>query len=101
MAMNSMKQTAIIRAFRASRVVIGQLKPIIEELDVLYNTATTGIGATLTQADLDAVPSFSGITKQQVDDVFFALTATMKNAVATGYDAMAEGSGRADMASLG
>jgi hypothetical protein len=94
MALNAMAQNAISRAMNGSKTLIEQLKPILDELDVVYN-AQGGLKDTITQADLDAIPSYSGLTKQQLDDGMFVLTATLKNDIAAAYSQLTQLAARA------
>lgn len=75
MALNAVEQNLISKACAAAKT-LEDLKGILSELDYLYNGAPN-YKAAITQADLDLVTSFSGLTKTQLDDGLFALTSTI------------------------
>lgn len=61
-----------------------QMKPKLDALNVDYDAAG-GVKETVDQTDLDGEESLSGITKTQLDDGMYALTATLKGALDTAY----------------
>lgn len=93
MAITRLESDTVSRGFNAAKLALEQLKPVVDSLDVIYNSSG-GVKDTLTQGDLDGVPSFSGITKGQVDDGVFALMG-IKTAIANAYTALAEFAARA------
>ncbi len=95
MALDALEATTIARATAAARKILEELKPILDGLNVIYDTETTGAKVTITQADLDSAPNLSGITKAQLDDGMYVLTATIRTAVANGYTQLAQLSARA------
>lgn len=84
MAISPLEQDTVSRGIKAAGLVIRQLKPLLDELNVVYDAAG-GVKDTLTQQELDEIARFSGITKQQVDDGMFALTSTLKTAITNAY----------------
>lgn len=89
MALSTLEQNTVTKALTLAKQVIEQVKPVMDELDVIYNSAS-GAKTTITQAGLDAIPSFSGLTKQQLDDGLYALTATLKGDITTAYSQLAQ-----------
>jgi hypothetical protein len=88
-ALTPLGQDTISRAMQQAKVLLEQLKPILDELDVVYNSSG-GLHDTIVQGDLDAIPSYSGLTKTQLDDGMFVLTSTIKGEINTAYSQLAE-----------
>lgn len=86
--MTALKQNAVSRAIAAASQLVA-VKALLDRLNVDFNgavglnpgTANTGI----TQADLDSVASFSGLTTQQLQDGVFALTSTVLAALDSAF----------------
>jgi len=93
MAMAALEQNAISRAMNAAAKIIREVYPVAHELNVLYDSQG-GLKTTISQEDLDSVP-LSGLTKQQLDDGLYAITATLKGAIEGAYTALAELAARA------
>jgi hypothetical protein len=89
MAITKLEQDTVSRSMQAARLTLDQLKPAIDSLSSLYDSAG-GLKTTITQADLDGVPSFSGLTKQQLDDGMYALTTVLKPAIDNAYAALSQ-----------
>ena len=89
MALTTLAAAEITQAIQASRKLLRDLKPIMDELNALYN-AVGGLSSTITQADLDAATYLSGLTKAQLDDGMNTLTNTVRTAIANGYTGLAE-----------
>lgn len=83
MAITALESNVVSRAIAAALALV-ELKGDLDRLDVDYNGAVD-VKDTLTQADLDSVASFSGLTKQQVDDGLFALTSTVRTAISNAF----------------
>lgn len=79
MALNAVGQNTISKAAQAAKALENMIG-LLDELNVLYD-AGGGFKETIQQADLDAIASFSGITKQQLDDGMYVLTAIIRPAV--------------------
>ncbi len=94
MAITTLEQNTVTKGANAAKLVIEQLKPAIDALNIIYDSQG-GIKETLTQGELDSVASFSGITKAQVDDGMFVLTSTLRTAINTAYSQLAELAARA------
>ena len=85
MPLNPLESSTINRGIALARRVLEEIKPIIDGLNVAYDTPTTGVKATVNQQDLDDTPSLSGITEAQLDDGFFALTDAIRTAINNNY----------------
>lgn len=93
--MTPMAQNTINQAAKLARKVLVELKPALDQLNVLYD-AEDGLKKTITDADLPGDATWSGLTKKQLDDSMWVLTATLRNALTDGYAALAQLAGRAD-----
>jgi hypothetical protein len=93
--LNALEANTIARANAAARKILEELKPVLDGLNVIYDTETTGAKVTITQQNLDADPALSGITKGQLDDGMYVLTATLRAAIAAGYTQLAQLAARA------
>lgn len=93
MALNSVQLNSISNACKTAKQLIEQIKPVLDEIDSVYNSAE-GLASTITQAELDAVASFSGLTTQQLADLMYALTATIKGNITTAYSPLLVGAVR-------
>jgi hypothetical protein len=79
MIMNPLEQDVVSRGAQACKTALDLLNEI-EKLNVLYDGAGD-IKNTITQPGLDEIESFSEITKSELDDGMYALTATLKTAI--------------------
>ena len=89
MALNALEQSTVNRGIAAARKVITELKPVLDDLNVVYDRETVGVKATVTQEDLDGATYLSGLTKAELDDGMFALTSTLKTAIGNAYTQLA------------
>lgn len=94
MAITALESNTVSRGLAAAKLVVQSLYPVLHELNIIYDSAG-GVKSTLTQEELDSVASFSGLTKAQLDDGMYALTATLKAAVEGAFTALAQLSARA------
>lgn len=92
--MTALESNTISLSLQAAKKVLDELKPIIDRLNIIYDSAG-GVKETITQEELDAVASFSGLTKAQLDDGMFALTAVLRTDIANSYSALAQLAARA------
>ena len=69
--------------------LLDELLPILNAVNVTYNQAG-GYKETITDGDLKQIDAYSGLTKAQLDDGMYVLTATIKGALTTGYDQLCE-----------
>ncbi len=88
MALSALELNTISKGLAAAAKVIDEIEPLLHRLNVLYDS-DGGLKTTITQEGLDAVPSFSGLTKGQLDDGMYALTTGIKGAIAASYTALA------------
>lgn len=94
MALTILEQNTINQGCRQAKKLIEEIKPIIDELNAIYDSGG-GVKSTVTQNNLDAAPFLSGLTKAQLDDGMFALTATIKAALGDGLTQLAQLAARA------
>jgi hypothetical protein len=87
-------QNTVSRGINAAKYLVETLKPILDELNVIYDSQG-GLKSTIQQSDLDSVASFSGLTKTQLDDAFYVLTATIRTDLANGLTQLAQLAARA------
>lgn len=92
--MTQLELNTVSRGLAAAKKVLDELYPVLLSLNVIYDSEG-GAKTTITQEGLDAVASFSGITKAQLDDGMFALTSTVRTAVANAYTQLAQLAARA------
>lgn len=89
MALDILEANVVSEGAALAKQIVKDLYPVMQRLNVLYDAAG-GVKDTLTQGDLDTVPGWAGITKQQVDDGMFVLTSTLREAIASGYTQLAK-----------
>lgn len=89
MALSALESSTIARAIANARRLIEEIKPILDGLNIVYNSAG-GAKTTITQASLDAATNLSGLTKGQLDDAMFVLTGTLLGDLTNGYTALAQ-----------
>jgi hypothetical protein len=94
MALNALEKNTISRGILAAQLVVEQLKPVLDSLNIIYDSGG-GAKTTIDQPGLDEVASFSGLTKMQLDDGLYALTTTLKGAIDNAYTNLAQLSARA------
>jgi hypothetical protein len=95
MPLTTLEATTITRGLVAAQKVLDELKPAIDRLNAIYDPAVTGAKYTIDQADLDAAPNLSGLTKAQLDDGMYALTAVLRDAINNSYVQLAQLAARA------
>lgn len=84
MALSQLEQDTIDKGIQAAKRFVAELKPILDQLNVIYDGAN-GVKTTVAQPGLNEVAALSGLTKAQLDDGFYALTATLKGAIDSTY----------------
>lgn len=82
--MEKIETDMILRASEAAKTLVNQIKPVLDQLDLIYNSAG-GAKETITQADLDAEKSLSGLTQQQLEDALYVLAGTLREGLQNGY----------------
>jgi len=91
--LNMLQIQVINSAFNQCRLLTDTMLPQLERTDILCNGAAKVLLG-ITQADLDSSGAFSGMTIQQLNDIIFALSATVKTAVVNSQAALEIGSAR-------
>jgi len=99
MAMTNLEYDTLQRVFAICKSVLGDIEPKLSELQQIYDSAG-GVKETLTQADLDSVISLSGLTKEQVDNGVYVLTAVLLPGITQGYSSLSQLSARAPSGSM-
>ncbi len=94
MALTALESNTVSRGLAAAKKVLDEVKPVLDSLNAIYDSGG-GAKTTITQQNLDLVPSFSGLTKQQLDDGMYALTATLRTDIASAYAQLAQLAARA------
>lgn len=84
MALSVLEKSTIGEGIQACRKVVNEIEPLLQRLNVVYDS-DDGVKETTTQANLDLVPEYSGLTKAQLDDAMFALTSTLRTAINNAY----------------
>ena len=72
-----------------SKKVLSELYPQLQELQQIYDSEG-GVSDTLTQAELDEIAAYSGLTVQQVTDAAYALTTVLLPGITSAYSALAQ-----------
>lgn len=93
MPMSQLEHDTLAKIFAVSKQVLLDIQPKLASLKELYDSAG-GVKTTLTQEELDEVPELSGITKTQIDDAAYALTAGMLPAIEAGFAALSQAAAR-------
>jgi hypothetical protein len=88
MPLNQLAQTTILRGIQSARKVLEELKPVIDGINIVYDSQG-GLKDTITQQDLDDLSSLSGLTKAQLDDAMYVLTAVLRSDIANSYSQLA------------
>ena len=94
MALTNMEKDAVTEGAQTAKKIIREIKPMMDSLNIIYDREG-GLKSTITQEDLDSVSSWSGLTKQQLDDGMYAVTTTLRTAIINAYSALAELAARA------
>lgn len=80
MSMSELEISTTDKGMLAAKKLLDEVKPIVDQLNVIYDGAN-GVKSTLTDEKLASVPSYSNITKAQMDDGMFAITSTLRTAL--------------------
>lgn len=89
MALSVLETNTLAKACAVAKQLLLDLQPKMTSLREIYDSAG-GVKATLTQADLDAEEALSGITKAQVDDALYVLTAALLPAIEAGLASLSK-----------
>jgi hypothetical protein len=87
MPMTTLENDVLNTAFSVCKTVTTDLQPKLASLQQLYD-AEGGVGSTLTQEEMDEATQLSGLTKQQLDDGLYALTAVILPGIVNAYAAL-------------
>lgn len=79
MPMSILEHDTLAKSFAISKTLLADIHPKLANLNEIYNAAGTGVGSTLTQAELDELPELSGLQKTTVDDALFAMAGMLTN----------------------
>jgi hypothetical protein len=93
-ALTTVEANKIHEGAQAAQLVVDQLKPVLDRLNILYDSEG-GLKTTITQENMDELPSLSGMTKQQLDAGMYALTGTLRTKIDEAYTALVELAARA------
>lgn len=75
--LTTLERATILKALRISQKLLIEVKPHLDALNAIYD-APGGASETITQENIDLVPEFSSLTKQQLDQAMNALTFTIR-----------------------
>lgn len=89
MPLSQLEHDTLAKAFAVSKQLLADIQPKLGSLNEIYNAAGTGVGSTLTQAELDELPELSGLQKTTVDDALFAM-AGMLTSVNNAFAALSQ-----------
>jgi hypothetical protein len=92
MAISVLEKSVVDKGMLVAKKLL-LLKSVVDELNVLYD-ADDLVKETLTQGDLDGVSEWSGITKANVDDGMYAITAGLRILLNDAHTQLAILSGR-------
>jgi len=94
MAMTTLEYDTLQAAFAVCKILLIDLNPRLNELQQIYDSVG-GVKETLTQVEMDEIAALSGLTKQQVDDGLYTLTAVILPALTQNYPALSQLAARA------
>lgn len=93
MALSQLAQNTIFAAAALAKQLNEQVQPVMARMNVLYNSVG-GLKTTIVQADMDAVPALSGLTKAQLDNAMNDLTGTILTPLNAALADLAQMAGR-------
>jgi len=93
MPMSQLENDTLAKTFAVSKQLLLDLQPKLASLRELYDSAG-GVKETLTQAELDEVPSLSGLTKTQIDDALYSMTSGILPAIEAGFSSLSQTAAR-------
>lgn len=89
MPATTLERDAMAKSFAVARTLLMDLEARLKGIDAIYNSAS-GVKATLTQEEMNEIPELSGLTKTQLDDGIYAMTALILPGITSGYAALAQ-----------
>lgn len=87
MPMTTLENDVLNAAFATCKMVLQTLQPQLASLQLLYDSAG-GVKETLTQEELDANMTLSGLSKTTVDDGLYVLTTVLLPGIVSGAAAL-------------
>lgn len=94
MALSRLEASTITQGIQIAKRLVEDVYPLLLRLDVVYH-GVGNVKNTVTQANLDATPAVSGLTKQELDDGMYAAAATVRAAIGDSYTALVDLASRA------
>ena len=92
--LSRLEQNTINAGAQVARKILAEVKPALDQLDVIFN-AVGGVKESVTQEKLDNSPMLSGLTIQELNDSFYALTVAVLGPIKTSYNQLTELASRA------
>lgn len=89
MALNALERATVLKAMRVAQKLLIEVKPYLDAMNIIYDSEG-GVKSTITQQDLDDDETLSGLTKQQLDDGMWVLTATLRSDLQNGFFAISQ-----------
>jgi hypothetical protein len=89
MAISNLELHTVQKGFFIARKLLDEIKPVIDQLNVIYDSVG-GVKDSLTQEEMDNVEAFGALTKTQLDDGMYVLTATLKDVLANGFSQLSK-----------
>jgi hypothetical protein len=89
MPLSQLERDTLAKSFAVSKQLLLDIQPKLEGLAAIFDSAG-GVKETLTQEELDEVTELSGLTKTQIDDGLYAMTAQILPGIQNGYNALAQ-----------
>lgn len=87
MSITTLEYDLVNNAAQACSMILAELQPKLAGFRQIYDSEG-GVKSTLTQAELDEIAAFSGLTLAQVTDAMYALTTVLLPAIESGYGAL-------------
>jgi hypothetical protein len=89
MTISALELDTVTNASAACKIILGDMLPRLQGLQHIYDSGG-GVKETLTQDELNEVTALSGLTKTQVDDAMYVLTAVLLPAIDSNYAQLAQ-----------
>lgn len=89
MPVNTLERDTLAKSFAVCKTLLLDLQPKLAGLAQIYDSEG-GVKTTLEQAELDELVELSGLTKTQMDDGMYVLTALILPAIQQGYPALSQ-----------
>lgn len=89
MTMTALEYDTVQMGAAVCRLVLNDVLPKLQGLQQVYDSAGGG-KESITQDELNEQPSLSNLTKTQLDDAIYVLTATLLPAITAAYPQLAQ-----------